>query len=288
MSMSPQAHYIKCKNLTEEYRMAYYAWGIQEQSQKTLICLHGLNRNGRDWDYIARYFANNGYYVVAPDIVGRGNSDYLTDPKGYDMPFYVADVLKLISVLKLTNVSIIGTSMGGLIGMAIAAMPESPLKMLVLNDIGAEIEAAGMSNIISYTVTQPIFDDFASARNYIIENSRGFGNLPDHIWEFIACNSLQKNSDGKFELKRDINLSNLFVSQSSDVKNIELWEYWDKVNIPTLVIRGEYSKILSSATIDRMKSINSLTQSIEIIDAGHAPFLYLDSQAEMLTKFLTY
>lgn len=266
--------------------MVYYAWGVQEQSEKTLICLHGLNRNGRDWDYMAKRFASNGYYVIAPDIVGRGNSDYLLDPQGYIIPNYIKDVLQLINLLSLKQISILGTSMGGLIGMSIAAMPDNPLQKLILNDIGAEVEIEGLKNIASYSLVQPEFNNLKEAMEYLISTSLEFGNLPNDVWEHMARNSFQKNSNGKFELKRDLNLAKPFTENFSSDKNVELWDYWDKVSIPTLIIRGESSNILSNKTVDKMKATKPLTQSIQISNAGHAPFLYLDAQAEIIDKFL--
>lgn len=284
--MQPQVNYIICNNLDEEYRMVYYAWGIPEKCNKTLVCLHGLNRNGRDWDYMAKYFINQGFFVIAPDIVGRGNSDYLIDSKGYDMPFYASDILKLIATLSLQNVSLLGTSMGGLVGMAIAAMPGHPIQNLILNDIGAEIEFEGLKIIANYSKSQPEFDTFIEAKEYLISTSKEFGDLPAEVWEYMARNSLQKNAHGKYELKRDVNLVKPFANGILQDKNIELWDYWAKIKVPTLIIRGEKSYLLSRSTVNKMKDMHDLTQSFEIANAGHAPFLYLDSQAAMINKFL--
>lgn len=284
--MTPQVNYIKCNNLKEKYKMVYYSWGSQENSNKTLICLHGLNRNGRDWDYVAKSLVNKGYLVIAPDVVGRGNSDYLVDAKGYEVPYYALDILTLIRVLSLQNVSILGTSMGGLIGMAIAAMPEHPIKKLILNDIGAEIEFKGLQFISSYSGEQPEFDSFVLASNYLKSISVDFGDLPDVVWEHMARNSFQKNANGKYELKRDVNLSKPFFAPTDGEKNLEFWEFWHKVTTPTLIIRGENSNILSKDTIIKMQAINQATQSVEIKNTGHAPFLYSNEHNDIIFNFL--
>lgn len=285
MLVTPQFNYIKCNNQKEEYRMFYTAWGNQEQCKKTMICVHGLNRNSRDWDFVGSYFAKKGYYVIAPDIVGRGNSDYLKDPMQYDIPFYVADMFLMIKTLGLTNIDWVGTSMGGLIGMGMAAMEHHPLRRMVLNDIGAEIEHTGLARIGGYSGSQPEFDSYTLAKDYLINISRDFGDLPEEIWEYYAQNSLQKNSQGKYEIKRDVNLSKPFSASAPIDKNMELWPYWDKVKIPTLVIRGEHSDILSKLTIDRMQKINSATSTVQVDKAGHAPYLYSDAHLNFLEKF---
>ncbi len=284
--MTPQVNYIECNNLKEKYKMVYYSWGSQEHSNKTLICLHGLNRNGRDWDYVAKSLVEKGYLVIAPDIVGRGNSDYLIDAKGYEVPYYSLDILTLIRVLSLQNISILGTSMGGLIGMAIAAMPEHPIKKLILNDIGAEIEYKGLQIISSYSGEQPEFTTFAIAKDYLKNISLDFGDLPNSVWEHMARNSFQKNAKGNYELKRDVNLSKPFLAPTDGEKNLEFWEFWHKVTLPTLIIRGENSNILSKATIDKMQAINGQTKSIEIKNTGHAPFLYSIEHTELIFNFL--
>ena len=145
MHMQPQVNYINCINtLGESYRMYYSSWGNPDTAKKHMLCVHGLNRNSRDWDYVGEYFATQGYYVVCPDIVGRGLSANLMNYTGYSIPSYVADVLNLINILGLKNIDFIGTSMGGMIGMGIATFPKHSLKSLVLNDIGAEIEFGGL------------------------------------------------------------------------------------------------------------------------------------------------
>ena len=105
--MEPKFNYIHCANQFQSYRMFYTAWGNQETSHSTLLCIHALNCNSRDWDYVAQYFSQQGYYVIAPDIVGRGNSDYLNLPNGYDIMFYINDIIKLIATLKLNNINCI-------------------------------------------------------------------------------------------------------------------------------------------------------------------------------------
>lgn len=266
--------------------MFYSAWGNPETCKKTLICIHGLNRNGRDWDYVGSHFAKNGYYVIAPDLVGRGNSDYLNDPMLYDVPYYVADILLMIKTLGLSNLNFIGTSLGGLIGLSIAVMDQNPFHKIVLNDIGAEIERSGLIRIAGYSGNQPEFDSYILAKDYLINVSRDFGDLPENVWEYYARHSLQKNSSGKYEMKRDVNLSKPFLAMPPSDKNIELWSYWEKVRIPALIIRGEHSDILSKNTIERMQHMHQKTETVQVEKAGHSPYLHSDAHMNFLHKFL--
>lgn len=316
----PQVNYIKCKNDTEEYRMSYTAWGNQEHSHTTLICVHGLNRNSRDYDYIGRHFAGLGYYVIAPDLVGRGNSDYLQYPMRYDIPTYIMDLLLLIKTLGLTNIAWLGTSLGGIVGMNIAAIMPGLLQKLILVDIGAEIESVGLARIAAYSSTRPDFETYESAKQYLIEVSSDFGDLPDEVWEYFTRNSVQKNMQSKYELKRDMNLmkpalnaasvktdgDNLAPANTEPVgtdsvetestktpdsktpikENMQMWAEWTKILIPVLVIRGEQSDILSVDTVNKMKQTNTNMISVEIANAGHAPFLYNQSHFDLLSNFL--
>ena len=285
MLITPQMNYVTCKNEKEQYRMFYTAWGEQETSTKTLLCVHGLGRNCRDWDFVGNHFAKLGYYVIAPDIVGHGNSDYLKDPTQYSLAGCVSDILQMVKTLGLTNINWLGTSMGGLIGISLAASGYNPIQKMILNDIGAEVERTGLARISnSYNAALLEFDSYTLAKDYIINISREFGDLPDKIWDIFAANSLQKNAHGKYTIKKDTNLGRSFDSTPND-QNLELWPYWEKVSIPTLVIRGEHSDILSTKTVQRMQEININTQHVEVSKTGHAPFLYNESHFTILNKF---
>ncbi len=312
MQLQPQINYINClNNLGESYRMYYSSWGNPEASKKHMLCIHGLNRNNRDWDYVGAYFAMQGYYVVCPDIVGRGLSSNLVNYTGYNIPSYIADVLNLIRTLSLNNIDFVGTSMGGMIGMGLASLPQNSLRSMVLNDIGAEIEYAGLARIMSYSSEQLSFDTLAEAKASLVNTSKDFGDMPDTIWQEMAQNSYQKNSLGKYELKRDMNIAKTFalLFQVNDAfkaeisiaeltklttnmtakilpQNITMWDIWNKIiNLPTLIIRGETSDILSVSVMHKMCTSRDNVQSVTIANAGHAPFLYTDEHMTILSKF---
>lgn len=285
MQIFPQFNYIKCHNGTEPYRMSYAAWGKQVTGGKTLLCVHGLNRNCRDFDFVAEHFVKLGYYVIAVDIVGRGNSDYLVNWMGYNIPFYIKDILLLIKTLKLENIDFIGTSMGGMIGMSIAMLPENPIRKLVLNDIGAEIELKGLERIGTYSSVQSEFATLEDASRDLLSTSKGFA-IPPELEEFYILTSFQKNSKGLYEVKRDINISKIANPEILKNNNLQLWEIWKRIDIDTLVIHGASSDILIPSTIERMKGMNPKTQSITLEDAGHAPYLYSSSHMQFLQEFL--
>ena len=169
--------------------------------------------------------------------------------------------------------------------MAIASSPFNPIRKLVLNDIGAEVESVGLKRIAGYSINQPEYDNYATAKQSLIEISRDFGDLPDAVWEEIARNSLQKNANGKYELKRDVNLARP-MSGTTNEQNILLWDYWQKVQLPTLVIRGVNSDILTAETIVKMQQSNPGVKSVEVAKAGHAPYLYSAEHMEFLQDFL--
>ncbi|MCC2624884.1 MAG: hypothetical protein K0R14_757 [Burkholderiales bacterium] len=285
MHIFPQTNYIKCNNGVELYRMAYTAWGKQVIGGKTLICVHGLNRNSRDFDFVAQHFVQMGYYVIAPDIVGRGNSDYLRNWAGYNIPFYVNDVMLLIKTLKLENIDYIGTSMGGIIGMSIALLPSHPLNKLVLNDIGAEVEFAGLARIGEYSSVQHEFDSYEEAKKSLMDTSLDFA-IPPELEDFYILTSYQKNARGRYELKRDQNISKAANPSILKNKNMQLWEYWEKIDIEALIIHGVRSDLLLASTVDRMKQINPKAQSVTIQNAGHAPYLYSEYHMQIIQDFL--
>ncbi len=286
-----QVDYIICNNPYESYKMIYYTWGTQGANTKTIICLHGLNRNARDWDYLATHMANLGYFVISPDIVGRGNSDYLSNPLGYDIEFYAKDIIQLINTLKLTNISIIGTSMGGLIAMLLASNQQHKhhIQKMILNDVGAKIDSAGIHEIMNLSdndIKCKSFNEALKVLQHGIGNS--FGILPDHIWHHMTLHSFQKNTYGDYQLKRDPQI-NQALSKQKDFdlsRDVELWHYWESIKIPTLIIRGANSQFLSVDTINTMQQINELTSYVTIKGAAHAPFLHTTEHCTIINNFL--
>ncbi|MCU0775635.1 MAG: alpha/beta hydrolase, partial [Ideonella sp.] len=144
----PRLHHVQCLDPRGLHRMAYWEWG-DPANDRVLVCVHGLSRQGRDFDVLARAMSDR-YRVVCPDVVGRGESDRLADPMGYAVPTYVADMVTLLARLNARTLHWVGTSMGGLIGLGVASLANTPVERLVLNDVGPKIEAGALQRIGSY------------------------------------------------------------------------------------------------------------------------------------------
>lgn len=284
--MSMQTNFIERTNAYgESYRMSYSSWGNPE-AEKTLLCLHGLNRNSRDFDYIAEYFSNSDYYIIAPDLPGRGNSGYLQDGRGYNLESTVTDLAQLIAQLELKNIDCIGTSLGGAMGMILASMPQNKFNKLILNDIGAEVELAGIVRIATYSGEDLDFGTFTEACNYYQQYCLNDGIYDDNVWLHMFRSSFQKNQNHRWELKRDRKIASSLAEGMLGNGNIDLWEYWKRINQPVFIIHGVNSDLLLDATISKMQHIHPNTSVLTINDAGHSPYLYRQEHLKRIAQFL--
>ncbi len=170
--------------------MAYAEWGAAEAA-RVVLCVHGLTRSGRDFDRLAAALAASGCRVVCPDVVGRGSSDWLEDPAGYAYPQYLADMTALIARLDVEAVDWVGTSMGGLIGMMLAAQPGTPIRRLVINDIGPFIPKAALARIGDYLGQDQSFADLEAAEAHLRTVHAPFGPLTDAQWEHLTLHSVR-------------------------------------------------------------------------------------------------
>ena len=259
---------VRCASATGLHRMAYTERGDPD-NPNVLVCVHGLTRNGRDFDDLAQVMARE-YRVICPDVVGRGRSDWLRNPAGYGFPQYVADMLVLLARLNVESVHWVGTSMGGLIGMFLASLEDSPISRLVLNDVGPVITADSLQRIGEYVGRAPKFETFAAAERYIREISASFGVLSDAQWRHLTQHSLRQASDGRFEMCYDPGIGDPF-RQALTAQNVDLWPIYDAISCPTLVVRGAESDLLSLETVRLMASRGPLPQTVELPNVGHAP-----------------
>jgi len=256
------------------HRTAYTAWQ-GEADQTPLVCVHGLTRNGRDFDPLA-LFLSPSRPVICPDIVGRGLSERLSNPEGYAIGQYCQDMASLFAHLNLAQVDWLGTSMGGLIGMSLAAVPNSPIQRLILNDIGPFIPKEALQDISEYLTQSPLFCSDIEANLYLRTIHSGFGALNDAQWDHLTIHSINQNSrdeNGCFRLHYDP-----AISQGQD---IDLSVLWDQIECPILVIRGEDSPLLTEGTYEKMLT-KPKTQGIVVPNAGHAPALMdLETQGKI-------
>lgn len=274
---------VQCVSPRGLHRMAYLEWG-DPRNPDVLVCVHGLTRCARDFDDLARALAGR-YRVVCPDVVGRGDSDWLQDPMLYGLPQYVADMVTLIARLDVPAVHWIGTSMGGLIGMALAAQKGTPIGRLVINDAGPVIARGALERIGTYVGQAPVFASVDQAEQYVRAVSAPFGPHGDAQWRFLTEIVLRKNEDGSFRMHYDPAIAEPFRRQMPE-GDLELWPLWDAVRCPTLVLRGERSDLLSRETCRAMSERGPKAKVVEIPGIGHAPTLMFEEQIAPVREFL--
>ena len=262
--------------------MSYLEWG-DARNRDVVVCVHGLTRNARDFDELARALCGR-FRVVCPDVAGRGDSDRLADPMRYDVPQYVADMVTLVARLDVEAVSWVGTSMGGLIGMALAALPGSPIQRLVLNEAGPVISLASLQRIGSYVGNTPAFATIEQAEAYVRMICAPFGPHSDAQWRQLTEAWMEKSEEG-WRPNYDPGIAEAFRATMPD-KDLELWPLYDAVRCPTLVLRGELSDLLSAQTADGMARRGPKAKILEVKGVGHAPSLMHTDQIALVRDFL--
>ena len=263
--------------------MAYVEWG--EPSAKALVCVHGLTRCSRDFDFLAQEMARHGYRVICPDVAGRGDSSWLTDPMDYAVPTYTKHMLMLLAHLQLESTQWVGTSLGGLIGMAIASMPGSPIARLVLNDVGPVVSVAALQRMAQYVGKWPPLPTMDAAEQYVRTVSAPFGPHTDAEWRFLTEHVVRKNPDGTLRMHYDPAIAVPFAAEPP-MMDLELWKFYDDIRCPTLVLRGEHSDMLSRDTLAQMASRGPRAKAVESPGVGHAPTLIHADQIAIVRDFL--
>jgi len=245
--------------------MAFLAWG--DPRNRAVVCVHGLTRNARDFDALAETLAAD-FYVVCPDLPGRGQSEWLDDPALYQPLSYLQALAHLLAVLD-REVAWVGTSLGGICGMLVASMPGQPIRRLLLNDVGPFIPQAAVARIRDYVGETMEFADPAALEAFLRRVLAPFGKLSDAQWAHLARYSGKTLPDGRVRLRYDPAIATSF--RTAEPADVDLWAVWAKIAIPRLVIRGESSDLLLPETYDRM--VASGAQGFVVGDAGHAPAL---------------
>lgn len=276
---------LLCSNPHGLHHIAYTEWGATD-NPRVLLCVHGLTRNGRDFDDLARALADD-FRVICPDVVGRGRSDWLTVKTDYGFPQYVADMVTLIARLDVVELDWLGTSMGGIIGMLLASLPGNPVRRLILNDVGPVITAASLQRIGSYVGTAPRFVTMEAAQAYIREVSAPFGPLTDAQWQHLTDHSVHPASDdeGGFVMRYDPGLAEGFRAAPVG-EDVDLWPVYEAICCPTLVLRGAESDLLEADTVAAMAERGPRARSVEFAGIGHAPMLMDEAQISVVAEFL--
>jgi len=283
---APRQATVQCLSPSGVHRMAYVEWGAPD-NPNVLICVHGLTRVGRDFDRLARALSDR-YRVVCPDVVGRGRSDWLRDPGSYVLPQYVADMVTLIARLGIESVHWLGTSMGGLIGLTLAGQPGSPIRRLVLNDVGPKVNPEALARIGDYVGKPMRFSSVEQAVDYITLISLGFGLRDREEWREITQSVLKPDGDG-FTLHYDLRLALPIKAMTPEIaaaSEAALWKFYDQIQCPTLLIRGANSDLLSHETATAMTQRGPRASLVEFAAIGHAPMLFDPTQIATVRDFL--
>jgi len=282
---------VQCISPAGLHRMAYKEWG-DPANERVLICVHGVTRVSDDFDALARALSDQ-YRVVCPDVVGRGRSGRLADPRLYTIPQYVDDMVTLVARVTAASaaptVDWFGTSMGGLIGMAYAALAGSPIARLVLNDIGPTLDPAALSRIGDYIGQDVRFDSFDEAAAFVRQVSLSFGPHSEAQWHKLASDVLRQDQDGKWIRHYDLGMAVPFraaTAESAKADEAALWASYDKIACPTLVVRGAESDLLSRETAAAMTGRGPKATLVELPGVGHAPTFLSDEQIAIARTFL--
>jgi pimeloyl-ACP methyl ester carboxylesterase len=269
-------------------RVSYVEWGPEDASQ-VVVCVHGLTRNGRDFDFLARRLAQKGMRVIAPDLPGRGKSEWVSTASDYATPLYLAAMTAVIARSGAEAVDWIGTSLGGHVGMEMAALAGNPIRRLLLNDFGARVGGVALQRISSYMKVKRRFASIEEMEAHLRSIHEPFGHLTDAQWRHLAEHSAVKTEEGDYRQHYDPNIGRAFSWPI--MVDIALWNIWDQVACPVMILRGEDSDLLHASTVREMQKRgiagkNGLVRAIEVREVGHAPALMNDAQISIVEEFL--
>jgi pimeloyl-ACP methyl ester carboxylesterase len=304
----PRIKSIACASPSGLHRMAYYEWG-NPGNEDVVLCVHGLTRTGRDFDLLAQALSER-YRVICPDVVGRGLSDWLAQPAGYAIPQYAADMVALIGQVQPKTLRWVGTSMGGLIAMTYAALvahasnpmravpparltiglqePILPIKQLVLNDVGPRVESASLARIGQYLAQPVVFESFEQAVQYMKQTIASFGPHTDEQWEILTRHYFVWDRD-RWTKHYDPGIALAFsgMTQSlADQGEMVMWQSYQCVQAPTLILHGEQSDLLLPSTVQAMLAANPKATAHSLKGIGHAPSLIVQDQIDLVCSFL--
>ncbi|MBC3906607.1 alpha/beta hydrolase [Undibacterium sp. NL8W] len=267
--------------------MSYKEWG-DPLNPKVLVCVHGVTRVAEDFDSLAVALCQE-YRVVCPDVVGRGYSGRLRNPMHYQIPQYVSDMVSLLARLEAETVHWFGTSMGGLIGMSLASLPDNPIKKLVLNDVGPVLNPEALARIGEYIGQDVRFESFDEAQAYIKAISISFGPHSEAQWEKLARDVLRQNEQGQWVRHYDLGLAQPIKASTPELAAIAqtmLWAAYDAISCPTLLVRGAESDLLTAESAQAMMQRGPRARLVEFAGVGHAPTFLQPEQIAVAVDFL--
>lgn len=269
-------------NFNGFHRINYLEWGNPKND--TMVCVHGVTRNAHDFDFFAQTMHEN-HHLICPDVVGRGESDHLINGQGYDYLQYNADMNALLARIDKPKVDWLGTSMGGIIGMVLASLPQTPIKRLILNDIGPEITRDSLTMIGEYIGRAPDFRSRAKLKEYIRNIYTEFHPMSEDDWDAMAETSTVRTKTGKYKLRLDPAIGDAF-RESISLFDIDMWDTWQAIHCPILILRGKESSFFSKEVADKMVATNPDATLVELEGAGHTPTLRNDAQVNVIRDWL--
>lgn len=290
----PKLNYLSCPDAGPGHRMAYWEWGAADATH-TIICVHGLSRQGRDFDVLAQALvarAGGNLRVVCPDVVGRGQSEWLADPMGYQVPTYAGDMLALLAHLKPKSLDWVGTSMGGLIGMAVSAHAASvglQVRKLVLNDVGPTVQWDSIVRIASYLGRSMQFESLQQAADAMWSVSTSFGPHTPAQWLELSRHMVKPTPQGGVVLHYDPAIAvpvRAMTQEMAAGAEAMVWQVYDSIRAETLLLRGAVSDLLSVDTARQMTERGPKARLVEFAGIGHAPTLIADDQVQTVASFL--
>ncbi|HEY8360544.1 MAG TPA: alpha/beta hydrolase [Ramlibacter sp.] len=295
----PTLNHVTCPDSAGSHRMAYWLWG-PEDAAHVVVCVHGLSRQGRDFDTLAQALLDRSrapLRIACPDVVGRGRSDWLAEPMGYGVPTYVSDMLQMLEQLRsaaaIQTLDWVGTSMGGLIGMAICGAPGLPLpvpvRRLVLNDVGPVIQWQALERIGTYLGRAGKFETVQQAADAMWQVSQGFGPHTPEQWLALSQPMVRPVQAGGFVLHYDPAIAVPFRTldeAAATAGQATLWQLYDATRARTLLLRGVQSDLLGAETAREMTRRGPRATLVEFEGVGHAPTLVPDDQVEAVASFL--
>lgn len=290
----PRLDFVPCLDTQGLHRMAYWEWG-ERDNPRVVVCVHGLTRQGRDFDTLARALAAD-YRVVCPDVAGRGRSDWLADPAGYQVPAYVADMVALLARIGAPQVDWVGTSMGGLIGLGVASLRDGAggtlVRRLLLNDVGPALGADAIQRIGTYVGLPKRYASLDEAADYLWSISKGFGPHSREQWLALTKPQLKPVQDEQgegFVSHYDPRIGLPFKAVTPALAaagEALLWQRYDSLRCPTLVLRGAESDLLTHETALAMTQRGPKARLVELAGVGHAPTLVAADQVALVQEFL--
>jgi pimeloyl-ACP methyl ester carboxylesterase len=276
--MDPRHGQVRYLTADGFHGMAWVEFGPPDAPP--VVCVHGLTRQGRDFDRLARALAAD-FRVICPDLPGRGRSDWLSDPNLYQPQTYVTALSHLLAVVA-APVRWVGTSLGGICGMVLAAQPGTPIARMVLNDIGPFIPMAALARIRDYMQPPPDFPDIKALEAHLRVIHEPFGVPDDAGWAAMAAHSARALPNGAVTLHYDPGIAAPIRAQ--EPADVNLMSFWQGITVPMLTIRGERSDLLLPETLAEMERSGS--RSLTIAGVGHAPALMDEKTIAAIGAFL--